>query len=421
MSILKIPKQSVGSAQMFQALARNMRALEYMARRYGLDETELDAVFTALGISRKFIAKTGLGNAVATYTGWTHVAAQGGFSIWKYAVTNFADSVSNLLWVENLNDEIHNLLPQIFEYQGVGGSELSTYFDSIFVYDGSDFSSNYGDSAGDLSVDGGAYQTLLSDTDDFLYIGDAATFSKVTFSLKQYGVGCTLKFEYYDASDGWTELSTTIDSLVDGTAAFTSDGNVSFVAPATWGEVEINSVTGYWIRVSTTVVPTQTPSAYAVMPGDSIITLLRLNNDAIRQEQWQWAYYNGHVYVTFPNAGAGAYEGINWINASSSAANKKNFFVYRNAVYTRYLDSTFVSVSAIWSKSGASTFNGTTGVIITHNLGHTNYHVSLCSTERPVAAPRADFLSWVVKDSNTVTIYCSANVTTGFTYRITTY
>lgn len=421
MSLLKIPKQSVGTSQMFQALVRNIRVLEQLARRYSLDEVEIAAIFDAIGLDRKFKAEQLLGNTLATYTGWTHVLAQGGYSIWKYGVTGFQDDVDNMLWSQNLDDDIHTLLPQVFEYAGAGDSESAGYFANILFYDGAAFSSNYGGVAGDLSVDGGAYQTVLQDTGDYLYVGAAATFEAITASMKQFGVGLTLKFEYYDSGTGWTALDPTVDSLVDGTAAFTSDGRITFTAPATWDTVEIDSVTQYWIRISTTAAPTQTPSCYAVLPGDSIVTLLRLNSEEIRQEQWRWSYYGGSIYCTFPNMGASAYEGIGWINAASSAANLQNFFIYRNAISTRYRDSAWPSGTDQGAIGGASSFNGTTGVVITHNIGHLNYHVSITSTERPVAAPRADFLKWVTKATDSVTIYCSAGITTDFTYRITVY
>jgi hypothetical protein len=207
-----------------------MRALEYLARRYSLDEQDILGLISVVGANNKFIAKAGLGNTLATYTGWSHVTAFGGYSIWKFAAANFTDNVYNMLWVENLDDDVHSLLPQVLEYAGAGGSEASGYFDHLFVYDGATFSSEYGGVAGDLSVDGGAYQTVLSDTGDFLYVGDAATFGKITVSLRQYAVGMTAKIEYWNGS-AWTTLSATTNALVDGTSAMTSDGIISYTVP----------------------------------------------------------------------------------------------------------------------------------------------------------------------------------------------
>jgi hypothetical protein len=152
------------------------------------------------------------------------------------------------------------------------------------------------------------------------------------------------------------------------------------------------------------------------MPGDSITTLLRLNSEQIRQQQWKWAYYDGYCYVTLPNNGASAYEGVAWLNGSSSDDNKKNFFVYRNAIYVRYQDSTWPATTSGYA--GDSTFAGLTGVTLTHNIGDTNYHVSICPTAEPGGAERADFKFWVVKANNTAVVYCSDGVTNTFSYRI---
>ncbi|NLE57155.1 MAG: hypothetical protein GX616_02255 [Planctomycetes bacterium] len=68
---------------------------------------------------------------------------------------------------------------------------------------------------------------------------------------------------------------------------------------------------------------------------------------------------------------------------------------------------------------GASTFNGyTTGRVITHNLGNTNYHVSITPT-----ADTSGMLGevWVTKSADTCTVKNSGSSAAAFTYHIIPY
>jgi hypothetical protein len=66
-------------------------------------------------------------------------------------------------------------------------------------------------------------------------------------------------------------------------------------------------------------------------------------------------------------------------------------------------------------ETGASTFNGSAGRVITHSLGHQNY--------KPVITPTADpsgFLGEVycIKADDTVTVYNSGSATGAFEYAL---
>lgn len=66
-------------------------------------------------------------------------------------------------------------------------------------------------------------------------------------------------------------------------------------------------------------------------------------------------------------------------------------------------------------KPAASTFNSTTGRVLTHNYGHTNYMVLI----NPTADPEGDLGEvWYSKGNNTVTIYNSGTFTGAFDYVI---
>jgi len=66
-------------------------------------------------------------------------------------------------------------------------------------------------------------------------------------------------------------------------------------------------------------------------------------------------------------------------------------------------------------RPSSSTFAGPSGVTITHNYGHTNYHVLVKPTEDPKGAI-GDV--WVSKSANTVVVYNSGSATTAFEYVI---
>lgn len=60
-------------------------------------------------------------------------------------------------------------------------------------------------------------------------------------------------------------------------------------------------------------------------------------------------------------------------------------------------------------RHGASTFNSSTGVTITHNLGAATYKVSITPTSNP-----SGYLGeiWVAKSADSMVVYCSGSTTT---------
>lgn len=66
-------------------------------------------------------------------------------------------------------------------------------------------------------------------------------------------------------------------------------------------------------------------------------------------------------------------------------------------------------------QEGSNSFNGSNGVTITHNLGTTNFRVAIT----PTADPQG-YLGdvWVIKASNTMTIYNSGSFRGTFDYQV---
>ena len=65
--------------------------------------------------------------------------------------------------------------------------------------------------------------------------------------------------------------------------------------------------------------------------------------------------------------------------------------------------------------AGSATFAGPAGRTITHDLGHTDYDVTVTPTDDPLG-----FLGevWVIKSANAVVVYNSGSATTSFEWRI---
>ena len=45
---------------------------------------EIDALYNDLGVSRKYLRSQTVGGTASTYTGWTHIKEETGYSIWRF-------------------------------------------------------------------------------------------------------------------------------------------------------------------------------------------------------------------------------------------------------------------------------------------------------------------------------------------------
>lgn len=293
------------------------------------NKNEIDEIYSELGSSyvRKFLRNQGLGNTAITYTDWTHVHAESGYSIWKLSPTNYLFDVLNEVYFNNA----------LVENKGLATSETATAFDKVFLYDGA----SYIDNTTEAGTETGIKFDLMSATDEFLYIGSASKFYGTKFELFTRGSNYALKVEYYNGS-AWVELTTSGFDLTDNTNDFLGDGSITWnnAIDTNWATTNINGSTLYWARISTTEVPAVTASAYYIIPSSSVIGLLALSAEQVAAEQWAWCTYSGAVYITLRNTGNVAYEGSYFVKSSSTDSNKKNFFVYNNSITSNYADST---------------------------------------------------------------------------------
>lgn len=300
------------------------------------DLNELNQLFTeSYSYDRKFIRNLALGNTLVTYTGWTHLYADSGYSIWKYTPANYVYNALNRLYFDN----------KIIENRGEAFSEALTGFDKVFLY-GNESGSDYTDLSTEAAIEVGTEFEVIAETDDYLYVGLDAKFSGIEFTWQTVGSNYTLVVEYWNGA--WTPLSSTVDNLEDTTLGLISDGVISFDQPADWVSTTVNAVASkFWIRISTTTTPVVIAKAYKITPANNVISLLALSNEEFQTEQWAWCSYIGDIYVTIRNNGVTAYEGNAYITSASSATNKQNFFVYNHQFVLDYEDVTYNSGSVV--------------------------------------------------------------------------
>ena len=137
------------------------------------------------------------------------------------------------------------------------------YLDLIYSFDGS---STYTDITLEMRSPAGTSSTVLTDTNDILYLGNDEKFNLVMFDLDQAATIGTPKWEYSNGS-AWVEFYPGFaekrysDAGNRGEGAsytFTEDGGEFITEDAlyNWATVSVNSQSKYWIRVTTASVTT---------------------------------------------------------------------------------------------------------------------------------------------------------------------
>ena len=313
------------------------------------DLNELDQMFADLAIDRKFIRNYELGNTVSTYTGWSNIHSESGYDIWKYTVPNYAYNSLNKLYLDD----------KVLDFRGVGTSEIAQTFDLVYLYDAT--LTTYNNYTSEAGTEAGTQFSLMNEDDDYLYIGDAATFGGVKIEFYTRGSNYTLKVEYFNGA--WTELTLNANDLVDNTSSFSSDGYVAWTSPVDWITNAVNAQTNYWIRISTTTAPVTVAESYYAIPYNSVISLLAMSSEQLFNEKWSWCSYGTSIYVTIRNTGATIYEGDYYITSSSSATNKQNFFIYNHEYKIDCEDSTYIPGLDIFTLDNLSDVDVSSGLI----------------------------------------------------------
>ncbi len=304
-----------------ELINKNLALLQGAWESQNVDKLELDYLHQAL--SRKWKRSIGIGNTLGTYTGWTHFKAEAGYSIWKYVLSDFAYNADNKLYFDGKS----------LEYRGQAQTESDTSFSHCWSYDST--VPIHVDLTSEISTEGAQdYNYIHRELADFFYIGHTSTFAGMDVELSTYGSGYTTVVEYSKGSGQWGSVI-----ISDDTQGFIYSGKISFTPPGDWAQDNVNGQTKYWVRFSTTTVPTIRAYVDFIKPIDTVAHLLALSQPQYLTEQWAWCSIGTSVYVAIRNAGNSLYEGDYYITSASSSANKENFFVYNHQITADYVDS----------------------------------------------------------------------------------
>ncbi|MBI5126828.1 phage integrase SAM-like domain-containing protein, partial [Candidatus Roizmanbacteria bacterium] len=136
----------------------------------------------------------------------------------------------------------------------------SSAFDNVFNFDGV---ATWTNNTNEAKTIGGTPFTVVSDSNDFFYVGLDHKFATSYFDIATAlsGTGVSLVSQYYNG--GWVTLTVT-----DNTNIFAQDGTITFTAPSDWTATTVNGVADkYWVRFSITYSGISTaPTAYIVSP-----------------------------------------------------------------------------------------------------------------------------------------------------------
>jgi hypothetical protein len=137
----------------------------------------------------------------------------------------------------------------------------SVPFTNLLLFDGT-----YADHTQEASTEAGPPFALNGAPEQMLYIGRQEPFGGILFRLAVAGQGYRLKFEYFNqAQSDWAPLTGQDHNLIDGTFEWTGSGAVRFLIPADWAPAAVNDMTRYWIRISSSTLPSQSASANQII------------------------------------------------------------------------------------------------------------------------------------------------------------
>lgn len=308
------------------------------------DKNELDQVFSDLGLDRKYRRNILIGNTLTDYVNWSVLKNETGYSIWKYTILDYSYDVNNQFFLDN----------KLLSFKEKADNESASSFDKVYKYDETieeSGESQWMDNTTEASSETGTEFKVLSEIDEYLYLGLSSTFGGIKFEFQTRGSNYNLKIEYFNGA--WSQLTANINNLIDNTTNFQSDGAISWDIPSNWITTTVNGQNKYWIRISTTSAPVSKAKAYYIIPNNSVVGLLALSSSQILNEEWAWCSFGSSVYVTIRNTGVSNYEGNFFITSSSSTTNKQNFFIYNHEIKMNYKDSSFSGVS-VHTQSGVS-------------------------------------------------------------------
>ncbi len=117
--------------------------------------------------------------------------------------------------------------------------------------------------------DGATYSVssnMMADTDEYVYYGNDTQFRGLEFVFSVLGAGYTIniepntKYEFWNGSawTAFTYVNQSGNTIKDRTSNLTiSNQPLTWVIPSTWAKTTVNSISAYWVRMSTSTIPSR--------------------------------------------------------------------------------------------------------------------------------------------------------------------
>ena len=103
---------------------------------------------------------------------------------------------------------------------------------------------------------GGAAFAIPANVGDAMYFGSKEkTFEKLYFDLDVAGIAGAGRWEYYNGTS-WVEFTPATDNTTEFTAVAADNLLIEWSAPGDWTQLEVNSVSGYYVRFLITTLYT---------------------------------------------------------------------------------------------------------------------------------------------------------------------
>ena len=394
MSLNYVTSNTPGN-QAIDKLMLNDLSLDGKSERALFNKLELDALYTKIS-PRSYNRDVVVGNTISSFSNWSCVVSDSGYSVWSYPVTSFVNNPNNQLYcnntkllymgaatTESTSLGFNNVFLGTSKRTGETFTDLTTEASTV---SGTPFSivnnitvTNELVSAAfttknlsylnilesSLTVSKTTYSATYTENIDYmvdyrlgtvtilssgritvgtqlytnytvgstLYVGCSATFTLLNVGLSTKGVANTFRFDYSSGAM-WHNFMPTLDS----TNNFSVNGNISISGLTGWSTATVNGVASkYWLKIRTVNTGLVYPYLYSITRADNAATkLVSMSQIDLSTNNYKWAYYNNKIYVAIPNNGDTVSEGIKYIKSTTSTDRKQNFFVYNNQYIINY-------------------------------------------------------------------------------------
>lgn len=298
-------------------LNKKLSQLEGLAKRYSFVQTQLDELYSGLGFTKPFTTRVALGNTSSDYTNWTCFQVDNGYNIWKYPVTDYAYDSRNQLRFDY----------QIVDFQGEASVEGDSSFTAAKIFSGATWT----DHTSEAGTAQGTPFTILRDSNETLWVGNANVFSGLDIGMFRQGAGYSLQYLYSKAGSIFSGTGATTILREDNTNGLRNDGTIMFDVPGDWAQTEMNGTTAFWIGINSLTNPSLIAQCYYVKPTNNVANMLKLSQIEITDEQKiKWCSFSQNAYATIRSDGDPSYEGISFLRSGSDASLRQLFFTKKH-------------------------------------------------------------------------------------------